>query len=64
MRVVMGYFGFILGKFSVIFKESGYLIRKHKFYLLAPLLLIFSLLAFFVYYVGPAIIVSFIYAGI
>jgi hypothetical protein len=40
------------------------LIKKHKLSFLAPLLLILAFLAILVYYIGPAVIVSFIYAGV
>jgi predicted membrane protein len=55
---------YLLSKVRLIFKELFYLIKKHSLYFLAPVFIIIALLAFFVYYVGPAIIVSFIYAGI
>ena len=51
-------------KILYILKEMFYLINKHKFYFLAPILIILALLAILVYYIGPAAIVSFIYAGI
>ncbi len=41
-----------------------FLIRKHKLSFMAPLLLILAFLAILVYYIGPAVIVSFIYAGV
>lgn len=40
------------------------MIRKHKLQIIAPILIILAVLAFLVYYIGPAVIVSFIYAGI
>ncbi len=51
-------------KILYIFKEMFYLIRKHKYYFMAPIFIVLGLLAFLVYYIGPAAIVSFIYAGI
>ncbi len=53
-----------MGKIQYIFKELFYLIRRHKMYFFAPIFLVLGLLAFLVYYIGPAAIVSFIYAGI
>lgn len=47
-----------------ILKEMLYLIRKHKLYFLSPLLIILVLLAFLAFYIGPSVIISFIYAGI
>lgn len=40
------------------------MIRKHKLYFLAPIFIILALLAFLVFYIGPAAIISFIYAGV
>ncbi|MBU1726596.1 MAG: hypothetical protein KJ880_03095 [Candidatus Omnitrophica bacterium] len=60
----MGHFFYLLRKIGLISKEALYLIRKHKLYFLTPIFIMLAILAFFVYYVGPAIIVSFIYAGI
>jgi len=51
-------------KIAHIFKEMFYLIRKYKLYFLSPLLLILVLLASLVFYLGPSVIISFIYAGI
>lgn len=53
-----------MGKVIYIFKEMIFLIKRHKMYFLAPIFLVLALLAFLVYYIGPAAIVSFIYAGI
>ncbi len=47
-----------------ISKEMFYLVRKHKLYFLAPVFLLFLILALLVFYIGPSVIVSFIYAGI
>lgn len=51
-------------KVTYILKEMGYMIRRHKFFFLAPILIMLSLLAILVYYIGPAAIVTFFYAGI
>ena len=50
-------------KIAYIFKEMFYLIRRYKLYFLMPLLTALVLLAFFVFYLGPSVIISFIYAG-
>jgi hypothetical protein len=47
-----------------IIKQMLVLIKKHKFYFIAPMLLVLALIAILVYYIGPAVIVSFIYAGV
>jgi len=51
-------------KITYLFKESFYLIKKHKVFFLAPILILMSLLALLVFYIGPSVIISFIYAGI
>ena len=51
-------------KILYILKEMFYMIRKYKIYFLAPLLLILILLALIVFYIGPSVIIAFIYAGI
>lgn len=47
-----------------LFKETFFLIRKYKLYFIAPILITLAVLAVLVYYIGPAAIISFIYAGI
>jgi hypothetical protein len=51
-------------KIGYILKEMIRMIKKHKFAMIAPILIILAVLAFLVYYIGPAVIVSFIYAGV
>ncbi len=51
-------------KIAYIFRQMYLLIQKKNLRLLAPLLLILAFLAILVYYIGPAVIVSFIYAGV
>jgi len=41
-----------------------FLIKKHKLIFLAPILIILALLAFLIFYIGPSVIVTFIYAGV
>lgn len=51
-------------KILYLLKETFFMIKKHKFYFIAPILIILALLAILVYYIGPSAIVTFIYAGI
>jgi len=51
-------------KIVFILREMKFMIKKHKFQIIAPILIILAVLAFLVYYIGPAVIVSFIYAGV
>lgn len=51
-------------KVKYIVREMLAMIKKHKYYFIAPMLIILAFLAFLVYYIGPAVIVSFIYAGV
>ncbi len=50
-------------KLSMIIKEIVYLVRRHRFYFLAPILFVLAILAFFVWDIGPYVLVSLIYAG-
>jgi hypothetical protein len=51
-------------KIGYILKEMFYMIKRHKIYFLAPILVILAFLAFIVFYIGPSAIISFMYAGI
>jgi hypothetical protein len=51
-------------KIWYIFKEMLHMIRKHKLYFLAPIFLLFLILALLCFYIGPSVVISFIYAGI
>jgi len=51
-------------KIWYILKEIFYLVKKHKLAYLLPIFIVLTLLAALVYYIGPAVITSFIYAGI
>ena len=53
-----------MSKISYILKEMGHMIKKEKMYFIAPILILFAVIAFLAYHIGPAIIISFIYAGI
>jgi len=54
----------MFGKVLHILKEMAYLVKRHKLYFLAPIFFVLAVLAFLVYYIGPGVIISFIYAGI
>jgi hypothetical protein len=51
-------------KILYILKEMLYMVKQYRLYFLAPILITLALLAFLVYYLGPAAIISFIYAGV
>ncbi len=51
-------------KITYLFKETFHLIKKNKIYFFAPFIIFIIILALLAWYIGPAIIVSFIYAGI
>ena len=51
-------------KILYILKEMLYMIRKEKLFFLLPIFIALALLAFLIYQIGPAIVVTFIYAGI
>lgn len=47
-----------------ILRHMAHLIRAHKLYFITPICIVLAILAFLVYYIGPAVIISFIYAGV
>jgi hypothetical protein len=51
-------------KIIYMLKESFYMIKKYKAYFLAPVLIMLIFLALVVFYIGPGVVISFIYAGI
>ena len=51
-------------KLIFIMREIWSLIKGHKIYILAPVMLALAIISFLVYYVGPSVIVTFIYAGV
>jgi hypothetical protein len=53
-----------MNKIMYMLKEMGYLVKKHKLAFLAPIFIALVLLAVLVYYIGPAAITTFIYAGV
>ncbi len=54
----------IVRKFKSLFKETLYLIKKEKAYFIAPIIIFLLFLAVFIYHVGPAVVLTFIYAGV
>jgi len=57
-------FLFSFRKMRAMYGETFLLIRKHKYYFLAPLFLLLILIALIVYHIGPSVIIAFIYAGV
>ncbi|MBN1334751.1 MAG: hypothetical protein JXB39_02190 [Deltaproteobacteria bacterium] len=51
-------------KFILVLRETAHLIWRNKLWFLAPILLSLALITFLVYTLGPAAVVSFLYAGI
>lgn len=47
-----------------MFKEMLGLVGEHKLYFMAPVLLALVLVSALVYYVGPTVVITFIYAGV
>jgi hypothetical protein len=53
-----------MNKIYYILEEMVALIKEHKIYILAPILIMLGLLSILVYYVGPTVVFTFIYAGV
>ena len=53
-----------MNKIRYVFQEMFYLIKKHKMAFLLPIFIVLALLVFLACYVGPAVVTTFIYAGI
>jgi hypothetical protein len=51
-------------KIWYMFKQMGRMIRARKLYFMAPVLIVLVLLALLVFHLGPAGIMTFIYAGL
>lgn len=54
-------------KFRYMFRMLGEmleLVREHKLYFMAPVLAALVLVSALVYYVGPTVVITFIYAGV
>lgn len=60
----MNHFVFSYRKASSIFQGMFVLVRKHKYYFFAPLLILLAMIALLVYHVGPSVVIAFIYAGV
>lgn len=51
-------------KLTFMAGEMWRLIKRHKFYFLAPIVIILTLLIVLIYWIGPDALTSFLYAGI
>jgi len=51
-------------KIWYILRQMFSLIGKHKLAFMTPILVMLALLAFLVYYFGPAVVITFLYAGV
>ncbi len=49
---------------SQMMRNMLLLVREHKLYFMAPVLITLVLLSMLVYYVGPSVVITFIYAGV
>ncbi len=45
-------------------REMMRMISRHKLYFFAPLLLMLACLAGLIYYAGPTVLITFLYAGV
>ena len=50
-------------KVKFLFTEMLNTIKRHKAWFFAPILLMLAVLSFLIYYIGPGVVTSFIYAG-
>jgi hypothetical protein len=55
---------YVLKKVPFIIVEIAKMSRKHKMYFLLPVCVLLAILALVAFYIGPSVIVSFIYAGV
>lgn len=53
-----------LKQLRYITNEMLYLVKKNRFYFIAPLLLLLAILVLVVFYVGPTVVITFMYAGL
>ncbi len=51
-------------KILFVLREMLLLVKKHRLAFLTPIFIVIILLIILAYYIGPAIITTFIYAGI
>ncbi len=49
---------------SRMMRNMMMLVREHKLYFMAPVLITLVCLSMLVYYVGPTVVITFIYAGV
>ena len=54
----------MFAKLAYITRGLLRLIRENKLYFMAPIFIVLAFLAFLVFYIGPTVIISFIYAGV
>ena len=47
-----------------MFGEMMEMVREHKLYFMAPVLFVLVAVSALVYYVGPTVVITFIYAGV
>ena len=50
-------------KVKFLFSQMVSTIQRHKAWFFAPILMMLAVLSFLIYYIGPGIVTSFIYAG-
>lgn len=56
-----------MSKFRFMFRmlrQLGGLVSENKLYFLAPFMMLLVSLSVLVYYVGPTVVITFIYAGV
>ena len=53
-----------MNRIRYIFKEMLYLVKKHRLAFLLPIFIVLVLLTLLAYYVGPAVVTMFVYAGV
>ncbi len=51
-------------KIRMVLGEMFNLLKAHKLWVLAPVLITIAVLSILVFYVGPTVIITFIYAGV
>jgi len=51
-------------KLWLLIRETLTLLRKHKMYIIVPILLMLLVLALLAFYVGPGVAVTFVYSGL
>jgi hypothetical protein len=51
-------------RLTYIFCELIHLIAAHRLYFIAPILIALGVISFVVFYLGPKVVITFIYAGL